>query len=270
MKKLFAAFFLFFLLTANLTIADITKSSDEELKITIIYDNYSAVDGLKSEWGFSCLIEGKEKTILFDTGGDPDVFMHNLNKLNIDPKKVDVIVISHEHWDHIGGLTSFLERNPDVTIYLLSSYSDSFIDKAKALGSEVVFADQSKEICKDIYTTGMMGTSMKEQSLLINNDIGTIIISGCSHQGIVNILHRAKELINNKIYLSLGGYHLLRQEKSQVASILNEFEKLQVEKCGATHCTGDEQIKMFKEAFADNYVEVGSGKVLIFTKEGLK
>ena len=83
------------------------------MKITIVYDN-QADEGLKPGWGFSCLIETKEK-ILFDTGDSGENLIYNLRQLNIQPESVVAVVISHNHWDHTGGLKEFLKLNNSVS-----------------------------------------------------------------------------------------------------------------------------------------------------------
>jgi len=93
-------------------------------KFTILYDNYEYHKEAKSDWGFSCLIESNNKTILFDTGAKEDILKHNVEKFNVDLTKIDFVVISHEHWDHFGGLKYILTENPDITVYLPSSFSE--------------------------------------------------------------------------------------------------------------------------------------------------
>ena len=84
------------------------------MKITFVYDNYTSFPNLTAAWGFSCLIEHKKKTILFDTGGDGTILLANMGKSGINPKEIDLIVLSHIHGDHVGGLHSILEKNHDV------------------------------------------------------------------------------------------------------------------------------------------------------------
>jgi glyoxylase-like metal-dependent hydrolase (beta-lactamase superfamily II) len=83
---------------------------DKPVTIKVIYDNYVKVYGLISDWGYSLVIEGLDKEILFDTGANPEIFDSNFRKIGIDPAIIDFLVLSHEHGDHTGGITAFVLR----------------------------------------------------------------------------------------------------------------------------------------------------------------
>ena len=236
--------------------------SERTLRFTVLYDNYLHRKETKADWGFSCLIEGTEKTILFDTGTDPRILMHNVGVLNVDLKKVDLIVISHNHDDHTGGLPAVLEQNSNVKVYFPISFPPEFGRRVENLKARAQTVDKPVEICKNVYLTGEMGNEIKEQSLVIDAPKGLVIVTGCSHQGIVNILSRAKEILDKPIYLVFGGFHLRNKSDAELQEIIAAFKELKVEKCGATHCTGDAQIAMFKKAFGENYVPMGTGRVI--------
>jgi 7,8-dihydropterin-6-yl-methyl-4-(beta-D-ribofuranosyl)aminobenzene 5'-phosphate synthase len=238
------------------------EGMDTPLKFTILYDNYLYEQGTKPDWGFSCLIEGTEKVILFDTGTQPDILLHNVDHLGVDLKKVETIVISHDHHDHIGGLPKVLDRNHDVSVYMPVSFAYEIVRSVESKNAEVVSVDNPVEICPNVYSTGEMGVQIKEQSLIINTKKGLIIVTGCSHQGIVNILKRAKKLFDRPIYLVFGGFHLGGMADAKVEAIIQDFNEIGVEKCGATHCTGDRPIELFKKAFGDNYAPMGTGRIL--------
>lgn len=244
------------------SISRVSQGQKEPIRMTVLYDNYVATEGTRAEWGFSCLIEGAEKTILFDTGGDDEILAHNIDHLKVDLKKVDQIVISHNHWDHTGGLVSVLEENPNPPVYVPHSFPYDFVRKVEEAHGSVVPIDKPVEICKNVFSTGEMGDRIKEQSLILNTRKGLVVVTGCSHQGIVNILKKAKEILDRDIYLVFGGFHLMQHSDDDVKAIIAEFKKLGVLKCGATHCTGDRQIGLFKEAYGDNYVPIGTGRVL--------
>lgn len=236
--------------------------TDPALRLTILYDNYVHQEGTRADWGFSCLIEGTEKTILFDTGTKPEILMHNVEALKVDLKKVDLIVISHPHGDHTGGLPAVLERNPNVTVFFPVSFPTEFGRRVESSKAQARTVDKPVEICRNVYLTGEMGASIKEQSLVIDAPPGLIIVTGCSHQGIVSILGRAKEMLDKPIHLVFGGFHLMDISDGEMREIIAAFRQLKVEKCGATHCTGDAQIGMFKKAFGENYLPMGTGRVI--------
>ena len=232
--------------------------------MTVLYDNYVYSEGTKNAWGFSCFIEGTEKNILFDTGGEGKVLMHNIDKLNINPESVETIVISHNHWDHTGGLFTFLEKKSGIPVYLPHSFPGEFIDKVKDAGASVILINEPAEICKDVFSTGEMEGRVNEQSLIVNTNKGIVVVTGCSHPGIVNIIKKVQEIMEEDIYLVFGGFHLKDHSEKAVKEIISQFRELGVKKCGATHCTGDKQIKLFKEAYGNDYIEMGTGRVLEF------
>jgi len=241
------------------------------IKFTILYDNYRYAEDTKPDWGFSCLIEGTEKTILFDTGTNPDILFHNVEQLNVDLQKVEQIVISHNHFDHTGGLLTVLERNPDVSVYLPVSFPYEFIRDVEAKKAEVTSVYEPEEISANVFSTGEMGEAIKEQSLILNTKKGLIIVTGCSHQGIVEIIKHADKLFDKPIYLVFGGFHLGGKPAAELQEIITSFKEIGVEKCGATHCTGDQAIEMFKKAYGKDYIPMGTGRILELEKEkGIK
>jgi 7,8-dihydropterin-6-yl-methyl-4-(beta-D-ribofuranosyl)aminobenzene 5'-phosphate synthase len=244
------------------SVCNVSALEDNPITITILYDNYIFSKGLQADWGFSCIIKGTEKTILFDTGTMGGILFHNINKLNVNPKDVELVAISHNHRDHTGGLSAFLDENNKVTVYLPASFPDSFVSRVQKAGAKVVPVDKPVEICKDVSLTGEMGVKIKEQSLILNTSKGLVVIAGCAHPGIVSIVRRAKEVIDKKIYLVCGGFHLMNKSKDEVKEIINEFKDLGVLKVGASHCTGDKAIELFKEAYRENFVQMGVGKVI--------
>ena len=234
------------------------------IKMTVLYDNYVFTEGTKNAWGFSCFIEGTEKKILFDTGGEGKILMFNIDKLNINTESVEMIVISHNHWDHTGGLFTFLEKKSGIPVYLPHSFPGEFIDKVKDAGASVILINEPAEICNGVYSTGEMEGRVNEQSLIVKTNKGIVVVTGCSHPGIINIIKKAQEIMGEEIYLVFGGFHLKDHSIKATKEIISQFRKLGVKKCGATHCTGDKQINLFKEAYGNDYIEMGTGRVLEF------
>ena len=241
---------------------NMTNRIKKETRIIITYDNNPYKEGLETAWGFSCVVTGPEKTILFDTGGIGSLLMRNMEKLRIDPKKIDVIVLSHIHGDHVGGLHSFLERNSEVTIYVPKSFPKRFKDNVKAYGAKIIEVRRSLEICRNLYSTGELGTWIKEQSLVIHTDKKMILITGCSHPGIVNIIESAKGLIKDDVLLVMGGFHLMGESKGKIEKIISNFRKLGARYVGPCHCSGDTAKQVFAKEYHGNFINVGVGKVI--------
>ncbi len=250
------------MLSSEDIVQPITDSSN--IEIIIIYDNNPFNDQLKTAWGFSCLIRGLEKTILFDTGGDGEILMSNMKKLNINPADIDLIFLSHEHWDHIGGLEDFLENNHNVVVYLLPSFPTSVKSSFKNAGAEVVEIVSPASLCEKASSTGKLGTEIDEQSLIIETKNGLVIITGCAHPGIVNIVQYAKKILDQKIYMVFGGFHLGGTTDSGLKSIIKQFRKMEVKKAGPCHCSGDRCRELFADEYKENFIDIGVGKIIEF------
>ena len=136
----------------------------QDISMTILYDNYVFTEGLTSDWGFSCIVKGLGRTILFDTGARSELLLGNMEKLKVDPEDVELVVISHNHADHTGGLLAFLRKNHDVTVYLPLSCSDRFVQQVKGMGARVITPDGPVEIWKGGHLAGPLGTQIVERS----------------------------------------------------------------------------------------------------------
>ncbi len=232
------------MIVSAVVIPVVAEAEDDTITVTILYDNTAFAPGTEADWGFSCLVESAGKTILFDTGTKPEVFFHNVEALDIDLSEVDLVVISHEHGDHTGSLARVLEQNHGLTVYHPVSFSDEFVSSVKQAGATSIPVTDPVEIIPDVYLTGEMGSAIKEQSLILRTGDGLVVITGCSHPGIVEILEKTQQILDEKIFMVFGGFHLLRHSDEETAAIIEQFKQLGVDKCGATHCTGDQQIAM--------------------------
>lgn len=255
------------LLTAALIQACGGREGDDEheealMTITIVYDNYEHDPRLKTAWGFSCLIEGLEEAVLFDTGGDSTILLNNLSLLGIDPSGIDVIVLSHIHGDHVGGLFGLLAENSAVKVILPGSFPRDFKDEVRAFGTEVIEVHEPMEICSGVYSTGELGTGIKEQSLVIETKTGLVVITGCAHPGVVSIVEKAREMLEENVYLVMGGFHMLGMSKNQIEAVIAQFKEEGVQKVGPSHCSGDLTRELFQEVYGENFIEAGAGKIV--------
>lgn len=115
------------------------------MKLTVIYDN-EAKKSLNKGWGFSCLIETVGHKILFDTGWDAHILLSNMDKLGFSPEEIDILVLSHQHWDHIGGVPTFLNMNPDVDVFIPASFSANLKKEISTRGKQADAPTFLKEI----------------------------------------------------------------------------------------------------------------------------
>jgi len=123
-----------------------------------------------------------------------------MKKLGINPSSIKKVVISHIHSDHLGGLEGFLERNSNVTVFIPKSFPQSIKNMIIQKGAKFVEISAPRKISDFVYTTGELYGPPEEQTLIIDSKRGLIIITGCAHPGIVNIVKRAKELMKKIKY----------------------------------------------------------------------
>jgi len=237
-------------------------NSSEELKVTIIYDN-EASGNLESDWGFSALINFKNKTILFDTGRDGRILMENMKKLGIEIKNIDYVFLSHVHSDHTGGLWSLLEKNSNITIFLPSTFPNDFKDDVRDLGAKIVEISELVELFPNVYSTGVM-FPIGEQSLIIRTSKGLVVITGCSHPGLVRIVEKSKK-VGEKVHLLIGGFHLIGASQEEVRDIAKKLKELEVERIVPCHCSGDTAKVVFEEEFGNGYERCYAGKIISVT-----
>jgi 7,8-dihydropterin-6-yl-methyl-4-(beta-D-ribofuranosyl)aminobenzene 5'-phosphate synthase len=117
-------------------------------------------------------------------------------------------------------------------------------------------------ICKSVYSTGELGMWIKEQSLIIHTDKGIILITGCAHPGIVNIIKTAKTLIGDNILFVMGGLHLSGSSKFKTEEIIDKTKILGVRYIGPCHCSGDLVRQLLKTEHSNRYVDVGVGRII--------
>ena len=227
--------------------------------ITVVFDNNPYQNGLQRGWGFSCLIGGMGKPLLFDTGAEGTILLENMQRLGITPEGIDVLVLSHAHSDHTGGAYALLEKYGALRVYLPVSFPENFKRKAKEYGAELIEVKQAAEIAEGVYTTGEMDGRIEEQSLILRTPGGMVIITGCAHPGIVRIVKRAKALFDEKVLLVMGGFHLHNKTGSEIKMIISQMQRLGVRYVGPCHCSGDKARALFREAYGDHYIPVGTG-----------
>lgn len=171
--------------------------------LKILYDN-SVNEPLIPGWGFSCYLEIKDNKIIFDTGWNGDILLHNMELMNVQPDEIDKIVLSHGHWDHIGGLNHLLSYKTVPDLYLPQSLSINLKNEIKR-HANVVEISYPQKISENIWTTGELGEKIKEQALVIETSKGNVILTGCAHPGLNRIIESAKNW--GDVRAVVGGFH---------------------------------------------------------------
>jgi len=215
----------------------------QSFRIDIVFDNRSIKNEFLEGFGFSALIYNyfTGNFLLFDTGGNSEILIHNFKSLNIDIKEIKKIIISHDHFDHSGGLEGIYNINSEIEIYIpFETYTNY---KSKFPNSKINKISNSIVIEKNVYSSGQLGTSLKEQAIYLKtlkNEI--IILVGCAHPGLENIIVDANKFGNIKAII--GGFHNFRKY-----SYLKNIQFI-----GACHCTT--HINDIKKRFPNQYKEI--------------
>ena len=212
------------------------------MKITIVYDNVVYKEGLQADWGFSCLVEIENTpTILFDTGANGSLLLYNMGKLHIDPNSIDEVFISHAHFDHVGGLSAFLNVKKDVNIYVPTSLRGIRSEKG------VICVSAPLKIHENVFSTGELDHI--EQIMAVKTEKGVVLIAGCSHPKMAHILKAASQF--GKVYAIVGGLHGFSEYE-----LFKDFEVI----CPA-HCT--QHKAELKSLYPQKYIESGVGQVIV-------
>jgi len=235
------------------------------MQVKIIAVGSSKWERFLCRWGISYLI-GQD--LLFDTFGDPGVFLHNAEKMNIDLSKIKHIIISHDHWDHISGLWYVINRFKDIKVYICPNFGAEIKERIKSFGVNLVETKGLLRIRDEIYSTGEIAGRYKdknisEQALVVNSENGLIVLTGCAHPGILKIIEEVKAKFPvEHIYLVLGGFHLMDQDKRAIEIVAENFKKMGIIKVGPTHCSGKLAEEIFKKTYQNNFVTIKTGQAL--------
>jgi 7,8-dihydropterin-6-yl-methyl-4-(beta-D-ribofuranosyl)aminobenzene 5'-phosphate synthase len=269
-------------------------------RVTILYDAFGDRRDLTRDWGFSALIEYGGKRILFDTGDNADILAHNVKALGVDLRRLDFVVISHRHGDHIAGLPYVLQVNPGIKIYAPKEnfgvfgaslpgtffrrdttlpsrmrYFDGNPPEALQFGSawpraNIQLIDTLTEIAPGIsllstvsHTPGTL--ELRELSLALTTPEGVVVVVGCSHPGIETILEASKR-VGPHVRLIVGGLHLVTTPDAEIQRIATTLhDDWHVDAIAPGHCTGEPAFAALQRAFGPQYLYAGLGSVIPIT-----
>ena len=262
--------------------------------ITVLYDAFGNTPHLQKDWGYAALVEAGGKRILFDTGNDGAILAHNAKTLGVDLTRLDLVVMSHRHGDHMGGLSRLLDINPKVRIYapkegfgvyggdLPGSFyrRDASLPAAQQyyggappevmhFGSawpqaDITLIDRTTEIAPGVHLIALVsdkpGTlELRELSLAIETTDGMIVVVGCSHPGVDRIM-QAVATIDPRILLVVGGLHLVVAKDPEISSVVALLrDTYRVGQIAPGHCTGEPTFTELRKVFGERYLYAGVG-----------
>ena len=249
-------------LSAREPVFPLCSTPENELHITIIYDNYQADKSLETDWGFACLVEYKGNKMLFDAGRRSDLYKKNMELLQINPMEIPYLFISHEHGDHTAGMPWITSINPSLICYLPGSYANDLRSK-DILPENSLGLSKPAHLFGPFYSTGDDFLSFKEQGLVIKTEQGGVLLTGCGHPGAIEMVEVAKEELGIEIHTLIGGLHLMRSSDNELSQITSTLKNMGIEQICPTHCTGDHSIDYFAKSFGDGYISGGTGKEIV-------
>jgi len=230
------------------------------MKIKVLFDHDRLDERFHSGWGLAFLLG---ENILFDTGEKFEYLEANARLLNVDLKKIEKVIISHDHWDHIGGLWGLLHLKKDIVVYASEAFSAEFKDKVKAAGARLELVNYHLDLGQGLHILGdnrviYKGKGMVEQMLFVTGEEKLAMICACCHPGVVNLLHKAGIFFKRKVDTVVGGLHLIDKE-SRFAEYMIDEMRVFVERVFASHCTGYDACKILEKKYKNNFAELKSG-----------
>lgn len=256
--------------------------------------------GLLGEHGFSCHLQTEQGDYLFDTGGGQTI-IPNSDKLRIDLSKLQGIVFSHGHLDHTGGLQQVLDRTGEIPVFghpdlfrvrhsrnghqlraigipwhkeqlevlgarFMLDKSPQQINPQLTISGEIPRRNTFETGDPNLVTIDTAGNEVTDQladdlSLFINTPKGLVILLGCAHAGVLNIIEHARNITGReKIYMLVGGTHLKFSSTEQLKATLDRLEELDIAKIGVSHCTGLRQAQLLAERFGERFFNASVGR----------
>jgi 7,8-dihydropterin-6-yl-methyl-4-(beta-D-ribofuranosyl)aminobenzene 5'-phosphate synthase len=123
----------------------------------------------------------------------------------------------------------------------------------------LVEVEEPLEILPGVYTTGEVSSGIVEQALAVETGDGLVVVTGCAHPGVVEMVRRAREVVEGEVALVMGGFHLGGADWGQIEGIIADFRRLGVQRVAPCHCTGDRARQMFADAFGTDFIPAGVG-----------
>lgn len=275
---------------------DSRTTSPDDKRVTILVDAFGSHQNLHQDWGYAALVEYGGKRILFDTGNDSTGFVENAHALGVDLRRLDAVVISHRHGDHTAGLRHVLRLNPEVKVYVPDDEAfggptpasffrqpDSSLPASMRYfggvvpdvvphgsawqGINFIQVDTTMEIAPGFrlvrnISTGQFFSETPELSLVIDTPGGQVVLVGCSHPGIEQII-ASVAAFNPTITMVVGGLHLVTTSKTDIEhTAIALRDRWKIQRIAPGHCTGETAFAMLHTVFGKRYGYAGVGTVI--------
>ncbi|MBN1144840.1 MAG: MBL fold metallo-hydrolase [Bacteroidales bacterium] len=263
------------------------------MRVITLIENLVYQKDLFAEHGLSFYIEGLHQKILFDTG-QTDSFIHNAAVLGIDLTAIDAVVISHGHYDHTGGLYSFLKINKKAKVFIkkeafqpkyhgpekfIGVAYDQLLDKRIEYVQEKTEIDDGIFIMPDIPVRFPEDTHCRNFQVKINDKLvddsfedelylaitqnrQLSVISSCSHRGIINIMVAARAHFPMPVDTILGGFHIRASLDNQLETLVKYFIEISPEAIGVCHCSGVEKFAWLQRHLGNKVFYNHTGKAV--------
>jgi len=223
--------------------------------ITVVVDNYSK-EGFLSEWGLSLFIETDSWSMIFDADTNPETLATNMSRLGIDLSKIDFAFLSHHHGDHYGGFKYIGKMISNLNVFT----PPGDIAYLRLWGLNPIIVNEGKALAEGAWSTGPLSLpvwGVREHAFVFYiENLGLIIVVGCSHPGPLRLVNRAMEVTNsNDVYLVIGGFHELSYDEAvELATITKYIAPL--------HCTNTNIREYIYNNYPDKYLGLRAGDII--------
>jgi 7,8-dihydropterin-6-yl-methyl-4-(beta-D-ribofuranosyl)aminobenzene 5'-phosphate synthase len=233
------------------------------VRIVILVDNNPYGEGLETAWGLSICVETRGARFLFDTGPDPGVLERNAERLGVDLGSLDFVVISHGHGDHTGGLELAALRRRGLRVYI--PRDEGLKRYVESLGLRPIQVNETVEVARGVFVVKPLYGPPMEEALAIVTSRGLVVLVGCSHPGVVNLVRQAARDVGVKPYMVVGGFHMAGSPAEEAREVVEQLLGMGVEKIYPVHCSGDAVRAYLSESHRGSY---GGGVGLEIRIEG--
>jgi len=279
-----------------------------QVQVRLLVENTARGAGILGEHGLSWHIESAGRSLLFDLGQGMTL-ASNARRMGVDWARVDSVVFSHGHYDHVGGWRKWWSQLQHARVFAhpaalelkYQAKADGgmhpagdrhFAASLKSSSASVMLTEKPVEVLPGIWTTGEVprttdfedtggdfyagnGATQEDDllddlSLFFRTDMGLVVVLGCAHAGLINILRHCIELTGERIHAVIGGMHLLHAREERIQRTLAALDEIGPDWLAPNHCTGDAALARIYQAYPDRALEMHAGQSMEFPLQSRK